>query len=261
MKSFIILTLAFSASAHAGGYLSTEILTCTRATETLSVQILTEADGSPNHAVGTFIDYKKNGVTAYSSSSYDKPKFVPVGGGVYSFAGLYTEKSHALSVGYEAEYLTASLVKYKPGTSYIEKVIFTLTDCKYTEALWNYKNIGNPPRTLVYKNQKVCGAISREAGKAYEMTDVQSYAGKVVHYYLGLNGNSSLEKQMVENKCFCVQGDVEIQDDSMTQGWPHEMSNYIEVSRIISGPSELSTCAPAKPTPSRSHKATPYKKI
>ena len=101
MKSLLALIILISSTSAYANFRSTEIVTCVNAigTEKLTIQLLSDVttDGTP--VIGTFIDYKKNGETVYSSSSFDKPIFIPAGAGAYVAHGNGTESGKSLYFG------------------------------------------------------------------------------------------------------------------------------------------------------------------
>lgn len=111
MKSLVALIMLIATSTANANFRSTEIVTCVNAigTEKLTIQLLSDVTTNGTPVIGTFIDYKKNGETVYSSSSFDKPIFIPAGAGAYVAHGNGTEAGKTLSFGLDYTAYKASL--------------------------------------------------------------------------------------------------------------------------------------------------------
>lgn len=127
MKSLLSLVLCVSfSSALASDYQavplkSVEVVSCVNGSETLTIQLLTDARANDNKVLATFVDYKKNGETVYSSSSFNAPKLIPVGAGVYEVQGNGTESGKKITYGLDYMNLKASM-----------DGVFTFEGCKFT---------------------------------------------------------------------------------------------------------------------------------
>ena len=146
MKSLLALALVISASAYAlspvpqpTAFKSTEVVSCVNGNESLTVQVLTGVGFSDEFAFGTFVDYKKNGVSVYSSSSFDKPQFIAAGAGVYYVKGNGTEADKQISFG--LDYMSYNVYLEK---NYGKTVIAFMTNCTQVGDMSKYVNIGNP---------------------------------------------------------------------------------------------------------------------
>ena len=144
---FVFLAATFSATAFANAaaaptaWLSKEAVTCARGNESLSVQILSNAHGDPNQAIGVFVDYKRAGVSIYSSSSFGKPSFVPAGAGGYMAEGYGADAGKTLNI--YTDYMT-SVVRLEGMVKGRHSTILAMEGCKNNGQLGMYTNIGTP---------------------------------------------------------------------------------------------------------------------
>lgn len=146
MKAMItLLAVLFSTSAFAAvqptGLLSTEVMKCAHGNEVLSVQVLSNANGDRNVAVGTFVDYKRGNTSVYSTTSYGIPKFVPAGAGGYNIEGYGTEAGKVLSM-YQ-DYMT-QIVRIEGPSKRGFTTLLAFDNCKNTGAMGQFTNVGNP---------------------------------------------------------------------------------------------------------------------
>lgn len=130
-------TVASTAAVAPSAWLSTEVVNCQSGNESVSIQILSPAQGDTRLAVATFIDYKRNGVSIYSTTQYQKPRFVPAGAGGYTIEGYAAEAGKVLSL-YQ-DYMTYVVRLDAPGKSG-----FFFQNCMSNGAIATFTNLGTP---------------------------------------------------------------------------------------------------------------------
>ncbi len=107
MKLLLSLTLITSFAAFAAPKFEAvplkrvEVVSCANGTETLTIQLLGE--------VATFVEYKKNATTIYSSSSFAAPMLIPIGAGMFEANGIGSEADKRIIFGYDFLNLKATL--------------------------------------------------------------------------------------------------------------------------------------------------------
>lgn len=89
----------------------------------------------------------------------------------------------------------------------------------------------------------ICGLYRIEDvrdGLIYSISDLHSHPLRQFHYTIS-NFRSSIVQQMVNNMCYCVEGDV-IPDPE----WPDDESfKFITINSVLVGPSPSPSCYPA----------------
>lgn len=112
LSSLVLLTSisALASTTHQPApMLSTEIASCVNNTDELTIQLLSDPSVDPKKTIATFIEFKRNGETVYSSSSFNEPVQIHKNRYLYTVKGNGTETDKTLTFSWGRKGFSAQL--------------------------------------------------------------------------------------------------------------------------------------------------------